>query len=238
MADVAIFSDWILGKFQSVYLILNNAGQANNSYKQTKDGIEWTMGVNHLSHVLLVDRLLNSLEPGSRIVNVASTASLQFDNSSKTITDWTPFFDPTQQTYSFWKAYCYSKLANVWFAKWMQDYLTSKGKQVGSYSLHPGVIRSNFFNRAGTCIDFASKLLYPVVWATFKSVEQGAQTQLYCSTAPLEELRGGEYYSDCSVATKSKAVTPANTNSFMEASLKRLQAAGGPNILKNILPSV
>ena len=53
-------------------LVCNAGLQVVSGTKHTRDGFEMTFGVNHLGHYLLVNRLLESLEPPARIVFVSS----------------------------------------------------------------------------------------------------------------------------------------------------------------------
>ena len=81
---------------------------------------------------------------------------------------------------------------------------------VKTCSLHPGVVRTEIWGKAGftkkmgsckKCIAWTLFYLSLPFW-TFgtKNMWYGAQTQLYCSMCPFEELESGAYYADCRVA--------------------------------------
>ena len=62
---------------RSVDVLLNNAGLMNSHRRETVDGYEETLAVNHFAPFLLTGLLLPAIKsagPGARIVNVASGA--------------------------------------------------------------------------------------------------------------------------------------------------------------------
>lgn len=225
LEDVKAFADWTSSKFQSVLQIINNAGAVYENFKLTKQNVEFTMGVNHLSHYFLTELLYEKLAPEARIVNVASTAHKQSDNVAGERNNWDEYFFPTQEKFGYWKSYCLSKLANVLFTDALALVFQRDQKAAKTTSLHPGVIRSNFFNRAGCFISTLTMVMYPFMWAFTKNVWQGAQTTLYCSQAPFSKITSGEYYSDCSPAGKSNRVSAANAKSFLNESARIIEAS-------------
>jgi NAD(P)-dependent dehydrogenase (short-subunit alcohol dehydrogenase family) len=86
---------------------VNNAGAMHTQRRETADGFEMTIGVNHLAHFLPTDLLLDMLKASApaRIVNVSSHAHyggwIVFDDLQLTRL-YIPMF-----------AYAQSKLANV-----------------------------------------------------------------------------------------------------------------------------
>jgi retinol dehydrogenase 12 len=86
------------------------------------------------------------------------------------------------------KAYCHSKLANILFAKELAKRL--KGTNVTTYSLHPGIIRTEL----GRHIDsrnFFNSLQRRILRI---SPELGAQTTLYCALDESVANESGFYY--------------------------------------------
>lgn len=99
MADlnqVRQFGMWIVSLNRTIDIIVNNAGVISDAYKETKQGLEWVMGVNHFSHHLLGDLIFPHLANKARIINVSSTASHWIDNSSKTVNDFDEYFSTTK----------------------------------------------------------------------------------------------------------------------------------------------
>ncbi len=178
----------IVRKFGKISVLCNNAGvMAIPNRQVTENGIEQQVGINHVGHFMLTRLLLPSMDPNGRIVNVASTAH-EFAKDDR---DW-----DSKQSYSAWGTYGKSKLANILFAKGLQDRL-NKSEQNGitSVSLHPGVIKTNLWRNTPSLLQFATNLFAD------KTVDQGAATNVYCSL--VDEVEGGAYYKDCAVAMPS-----------------------------------
>jgi retinol dehydrogenase-12 len=170
-----------------LHVLLNNAGVINTSRKETVDGFEQTLAVNHFAPFLLTGLLLPRLQatPGARIVNVSSGAhafvkGMGFEDMHAT------------GSYKTFREYGRSKLANILFTRRLARLL--EGRDITVNCLHPGAVatslgtqNSGFFSRN------LPKLLKPF----FRSPEQGAQTSVYlCSS---DEVAGitGEYFIDC-----------------------------------------
>ncbi|XP_029958087.1 retinol dehydrogenase 12 [Salarias fasciatus] len=171
-------------------ILINNAGVMMCPKWLTEDGFETQLAVNHLGHFLLTNLLLPKLKSSapSRIVNVSSIAHrggrIDFEDL---------FF--SRRPYSALESYRQSKLANVLFSSEIARRL--KGSGVTSFSLHPGVIRTElgrhvegWFPMLGAILRLPSLLLMKTPW-------QGCQTTLYCAVTPGLEDRSGQYFSDC-----------------------------------------
>ena len=124
-------------------ILLNNAGIMACPLSRTEDGLEMQIGTNHFGHFLLTDLLLPLLHkggPGTRIVNVSSTAhergQMFFDDINFHNIKYEPF-----------KAYSQSKLANVLFSSELAEREAKNGINV--YSLHPGVIATDLGRHMG-----------------------------------------------------------------------------------------
>ena len=180
LAQVQRCAEEILAMNRPIDVLLNNAGLAGPR-GLTKDGFELAFGTNHLGHFLLTMRLAPRLSAASRIVNVSSKAhynakGIDFDAlriSTRSITGL--------------PEYGVSKLANVLFTKELARRLGPSG--VRSYALHPGVVASDVWRR----IPWP---LRTILKTRMLSVEQGAQTSLYCATSPEVKDHDGRYYDD------------------------------------------
>ncbi len=182
LASVREAAKAFLATGEPLHLLVNNAGLAGQRGK-TKDGFELTFGVNHLGPflftMLLVERLRASAP--ARIVNVASVAHYKAERI-----DWDKLREPTRAVTGL-PEYQVSKLANVLFTRELARRLEGSG--VTTYALHPGVIASDIWRR----------IPWPfrnVMHAFMKSPEEGAQTSLYCATAPELAAETGRYYDD------------------------------------------
>jgi NAD(P)-dependent dehydrogenase (short-subunit alcohol dehydrogenase family) len=155
--------------------LLNNAGVFETARKESADGHELTMAVNHLAPFLLASQLLPALKraPQGRVVNVSSIAHAR---GHLNLED----FD-FRQTFDGYAAYAASKQANVLFTRAHARRL--KGTAVTTCALHPGVIGTKLLKKGFGAMSGGS-------------LEQGAATSVYCATAPELAKVTGRYYSD------------------------------------------
>lgn len=194
LASVRKAANAFLARDLPLHVLLNNAGLAGQR-GLTKDGFELTFGVNHLGHFLLTTMLLDRIRKSApaRIVNVSSRG--HYD--AKGI-DFAALRQPTS-TVTGLSEYAVSKLANVLFTQELARRLDGKG--VTTYALHPGVIASDVWRSVPWPFRGLIKLF-------MKSTEEGAQTSLYCATAPQLADQSGRYYDDCKEIAPSRYATP------------------------------
>jgi retinol dehydrogenase-12 len=228
LGDVKRFAEWVIGEKYSVDTLLNNAGLIVDAYKETADKIEWTIGVNHFSHLLLTDMLMKSFAEESRVINVSSMVHNSVDKTPGMKFDWKTYFEPEKATYSNIDVYSRSKLANVFFTDGLQSYFDRLSLPYKATSLHPGVVRTNFFSNLNGCVRCVAGCMMPILWIFMKSPDQGAETSLYCVHQPFAEQQKAGYYSNCGLSKKNPNVTPENVQSFMKASAEHLLKAGYP----------
>ena len=132
--DVARAADEILARSQ-VDVLVNNAGAMVSARSETRQGLEWTFGVNYLGHYLLTRLLLPSLVDcaPSHVVNVSSIAhrfvrDLRWDDLQ------------LERRYSVYQSYSQSKLAQILFTGELARRLVGTG--VVANAAHPGAVRS------------------------------------------------------------------------------------------------
>lgn len=171
-----------LGPFDA---IIANAGILGDMDLELRHGVAKPFAVNHLSHFILVNRLLPALKPGGRVVMVSSDAhhrapreGIAFDNLAG------------EKGYRAMECYGQSKLANALFAR----SLARKG--IAANVLHPGVIATNIFSTLPPLIGG----LVALGRLFMKSAAQGAATTCYVATAPALEGVAGVYFKNCNPA--------------------------------------
>jgi retinol dehydrogenase 12 len=198
-----------LAQGQPLHALINNAGVAARP-GLTADGFEMMFGVNHLGHFALTAALLACLtDSGARVVTVASDAHFQ----AKGI-DF-PALRRRGRGITGMHEYAVSKLCNVLFSQELGR--RTEGTGVTSYVLHPGVVASDIWRRVPAPVR-------PLVTRRMLTTEQGAQTSLYCATAP--ELAGvtGRYYELSQERAASAVATPELGKQLWEQSEAWAQA--------------
>ena len=175
--------------------IIANAGVMALPSLELVHGYERQFFTNHIGHFLLVTELLSELNEKARVVilssgahTMAPKAGIEFDNLAG------------QRSYSPWKAYGQSKLANLLFAKQLAKRLANEGATVTANSLHPGVIMSGLQRNMPAVQRLSMAIAAPI---GMKSIPQGAATQVYVATRPELDGVSGEYFADCNIAQPS-----------------------------------
>jgi retinol dehydrogenase-12 len=182
-AEVRRLADQVRERCDRLDVLLNNAGGMFLDRRESPDGIELTLALNHLSYFLLTEQLLPLLKASapSRIVNVASDAhkgaSIDFDDIQG------------RRRYRGWRAYQQSKLANILFTYELARRLEGTGVTVNT--LHPGFVRTNFFADFTGWIGFITKLGASLIAI---SPEAGAQTSIHLATSPEVASVSGQYF--------------------------------------------
>ena len=87
-----------------------------------------------------------------------------------------------------------TKLMNVLFSQELAARWADVG--VTSFSLHPGLVRTDIFRNLSPTLQ---NLRYILALVVGKSCAQGAQTSLYLCSEPGLECWSGKFFSDCRV---------------------------------------
>jgi NAD(P)-dependent dehydrogenase (short-subunit alcohol dehydrogenase family) len=179
LADLASVREFADAWDGDVDLLINNAGIMAVPEGKTADGFESQIGTNHLGHFALTNRLLPHVT--GRVVTVASDAhrmgKIDLDDLN-----W------ERRSYSPWRAYGQSKLANLLFTLELQRRLAEVDSPVIAVAAHPGYAATNLQSGTGN-------VLFGLIGAIgnrliAQSDEQGAWPTLYAAT---EDLPGAAY---------------------------------------------
>ncbi len=170
--------------------IICNAGIMAVPRLELAHGYELQFFTNHIGHFLLVTSLLDALSPNARIVIVSSelhrrapAVGIDFDNLRGEL------------RYNAWEAYGRSKFANVLFAKQLARRFAGTARTANA--LHPGVIRTELQRHMP---GFVAKAMSAIAPIAFKSVEEGAATEVYVATRPELADTSGQFFANCNVA--------------------------------------
>ncbi len=188
-ASVRRAAEQIRAAHQQVDVLVNNAGLMATPQRQTEDGFELQLGVNHLGHWTLTALLLPAIlaAPRGRVVTVSSMAMW---GGRRVRAD-----DPHQrESYDPWVAYGTSKLANYEFGLGLQRELKRGEAAAISLVAHPGLthsdlqtrtVREGGVGRSGSFWALAARY-------TGMSLEDGAMPQIRAATDP--DASGGDFF--------------------------------------------
>jgi retinol dehydrogenase 12 len=185
-----------LASGQPIDVLVNNAGVAGTR-ALSADGFDLTYATNHIGPFLLTSLLLPRLResPQGRVVNVASGAHLMVKRI-----DWSVLERRTKPGRSGFSDYAVTKLMNVLHAKELARRLA--GTRVTTYALHPGAVASNIWRALPQPFQWFGKLF-------MLTNEQGAESPLYCATAPELAASTGRYYDRMHEARPSRLAEDA-----------------------------
>ena len=179
-----------------LHVLVNNAGAMYPDRRETMDGLEISLAVNHLAPFLLTNLVMDLLAAGapSRVVNVASgahrRAQLDFDDMQ------------SRMGYEGRAVYARAKLMNILFTRELARRAPS-GVTVNAIS--PGLVHTDFGLKDGFGQDQQD------IMNRGASPDEGARTSVYVATAP--ELAGvsGQYFQDCAPAELGEAARNDDT---------------------------
>jgi retinol dehydrogenase-12 len=194
LGSVRRAGEQFIAENDSLDVLLNNAGVVNTSRKETVDGFEETLAVNHFAPFLLTGLLLPALQrsQGARIVNVSSHAHTFVKGMG---------YEDMQATrnYRTFREYGRSKLANILFTRSLSRKLERHNITVNC--LHPGAVSTSLGTQNG---GFFSRNLPRLLKPFFRSPEQGAQTSTYLCCSDEVAQVSGRYF----VNSKQKQPKP------------------------------
>ena len=189
----------LLDEGEAIDVLINNAGVMACPEGRTADGFEMQFGTNHLGHFELTRLLLPALLAGNapRIICLTSSAH---DISDVDLDD--PNFERTP--YDAWLAYGRSKSANALHALELAQ--RHPVDEVFAASVHPGAIMTSLGRHLDDELmaqaiersrQRAEEHPEAATGRRFKSVEQGAATEVWAATAPDLAPLHGTYLADC-----------------------------------------
>ncbi|MEK6702805.1 MAG: SDR family oxidoreductase [Planctomycetota bacterium] len=214
-ADVRRAASEFLARHNRLHVLINNAGAMFALRRESVDGIEMTLALNHLAYFLLTDLLLDTIKASApaRIVNVSSGAhddvkafdfedpqalskrrgygQSEFKSLLSTLT--TPWAHPG------FMQYAQTKLANLLFTYELARRLEGTGVTVNA--LHPGFVSTGFTGGNGSFGWFMR------VWSRLlgMNAEDGARTTLHVACTLEVEGVTGKYFVKQKVAESSAA---------------------------------
>ncbi|MBF9017371.1 MULTISPECIES: SDR family NAD(P)-dependent oxidoreductase [unclassified Oceanispirochaeta] len=183
-----------------LYCLINNAGSFASNYKETVDGIEWQLAINHMAPFLLSRLLIPFMKEGSRIVTVSSRAHRGAKLHWK---------DPgMKRLYSSLGSYRQSKFFNVLTMNEINR--RYKDKKITACCADPGLVNTDIGLKGTKGL---SKLVWYFRSKQGQSVEDGASTSVFLASEPDLDIDETCYFKYC------KALAPDSRTAnidFME----------------------
>jgi NAD(P)-dependent dehydrogenase (short-subunit alcohol dehydrogenase family) len=199
-AQIRRVADAIKGRYDRIDILINKAGNAFNTRRESADGLELTWATNHLAPFLLTDLLLPLLTaaPAGRIVNLTTEVyshKLDLENLQG------------EHGYSWMSAYRNSKLGSVLFTTELARRI--KGSGVTAVAVSPGPTKTNFGGGGPSGpIGVVTTVLKHTPLLT--TPEQAAEAITWAATAPeLTATPGAFYLRHKRLTLKGAATDPA-----------------------------
>lgn len=175
-------------KYDRLDVLINNAGLNLTERRETRQGFEFVLGVNHVGPYLLTNLLLDKLKASapSRIVCLSSAAHV---GARKGI-DW----DDLQRHKKMGsQPYCQVKLGTIF---WVQE-MAKRYKEFGitAYAVNPRLVATNFGQDGDT--SGIQKWFFKLGKYWMLTPAQGANTTVWCASEPGIEDLSGQYFQDC-----------------------------------------
>jgi len=176
-----------------LHLLINNAGIMAVPLSRDARGLESQLAVNHVGHFRLFARLVPALQRAER-ARVVALSSRGHVRSAFDFED--PSFE--HRPYDKMIAYGQSKTANILFAVEVDRRYQLDG--IRAFAVHPGAILETELARHYEPEELKIVIERARRIGSFKTVEQGAATTIWCATSPELEGHGGVYCENCDVA--------------------------------------
>jgi NAD(P)-dependent dehydrogenase (short-subunit alcohol dehydrogenase family) len=180
----------VLTGHERVDILVNNAGVMAMPQRQTADGFEMQLGVDHLGHWAFTAHLLPALlvAPAARVVTVTSTARFM----GRPLHPEDPHM--RRRAYSAWGSYARAKWANYHFGLGLQQQFARAGVAAQSLVAHPGLSNTDLQARSVRegGAGWAGAFFHALTTRSGMTPLEGARPQLRAATDP--KAKGGELY--------------------------------------------
>lgn len=188
------FAERYVAKKRPLNILLLNAGVMACPKAETADGFEMQMGTNHIGHFVVFKGLVEPLKEGAKALGkpsrVVVLSSLAHANSMFDVND----INMKNKDYNKWVQYGNSKMANILFA--IEANRLYSPENIFVNAVHPGIIQTPLA-RHMTEEDMKMMSAGEI---KFKTVPQGASTNIFAAVDKSLEGKGGLYLENTQVS--------------------------------------
>ncbi|CAN0318560.1 unnamed protein product [Laminaria digitata] len=234
LQSVVAFAQRFMASGAKADVLINNAGiMAIPERRETVDGFESQIGVNHFGGHLLTRLMEPMISDGGRVVFLSSIAHNPRAGSKLTM-EWDDLNCEKPGSYGSWTAYCRSKLANILDTKEFATRLASRG--INTYAVHPGVVNTELMRNltdGSSVVSRLAKLTSPLFKYVLASPLDGALTSLRCAVDPslaAPEMSGKYWANMTETKPSAAALDPANPTRMWTVTEDILEAKLGKKV--------
>ncbi len=191
--DIIRFANEVKAQFNSLQILLNNAGVLCHRAKNSVNGVEYTAAVNYLGHYTLTNALLPIMGEGTRVVSMISIAYIM----GKIKEDF--LSETNDKKFNRFTTYGNSKRALYYFMLDVAEEWKKRGICINVAD--PDIVSTGIIRQGNIVIDKLCDWLFrPLI----NTPEEGAATMLAAALNPEFEGITGCYFKKKKVKKHSK----------------------------------
>ncbi len=141
LSSVRAFVNEYTTKYQTLDVLINNAGISSMTGGTTAEGFELVFATNYLGHFLLTQLLLPYMAENARIINISSDM-----HEPPGGIEWKGVEELAHPSKDDRKKYAYSKLCAIYFTHELDRKLREEGSTVTVNSFNPGFMADTNFS--------------------------------------------------------------------------------------------